>query len=132
VTGPRLLVADEAVSALDVSVQAQVPKLFEEIRARLAIAMLFSPARSTHTRVRCSRRRRGATSASRSRAATTTTVAPRALPAHAFAAPTLERRAPNVDVKHCGDRSRRLDTDALASDIAKAYSGSRCIAESCR
>jgi peptide/nickel transport system ATP-binding protein len=38
---PELLVADEAVSALDVSVQAQVLKLFEEIRERLKIAMLF-------------------------------------------------------------------------------------------
>jgi peptide/nickel transport system ATP-binding protein len=38
---PELLVADEAVSALDVSVQAQVLKLFEEIRERLQIAMLF-------------------------------------------------------------------------------------------
>jgi peptide/nickel transport system ATP-binding protein len=38
---PELLIADEAVSALDVSVQAQVLKLLEEIRQRLAIAMLF-------------------------------------------------------------------------------------------
>jgi peptide/nickel transport system ATP-binding protein len=38
---PELLIADEAVSALDVSVQAQVLDLFEEIRARLNLAMLF-------------------------------------------------------------------------------------------
>jgi peptide/nickel transport system ATP-binding protein len=38
---PELLVADEAVSALDVSVQAQVLELFEEIRSRLQVAMLF-------------------------------------------------------------------------------------------
>jgi peptide/nickel transport system ATP-binding protein len=38
---PELLIADEAVSALDVSVQAQVLKLFEEIRERLKLAMLF-------------------------------------------------------------------------------------------
>jgi ABC-type oligopeptide transport system ATPase subunit len=38
---PRLIIADEAVSALDVSVGAQVLNLFRELHRDLALGMLF-------------------------------------------------------------------------------------------
>jgi oligopeptide/dipeptide ABC transporter ATP-binding protein len=38
---PRLIVADEPVSALDASVQAQIINLFEELREKLGVAFIF-------------------------------------------------------------------------------------------
>src|SRR5690606_31780838 len=41
ILGPEILIADEAVSSLDVSIQAQVLRLLADIKARMGLAMLF-------------------------------------------------------------------------------------------
>ena len=38
---PEILMADEPVSALDVSIQAQILKLLDEIRERMNLSMVF-------------------------------------------------------------------------------------------
>ena len=40
-TNPRFIVCDEAVSALDVSIQAQVINIFEDLQKKLGVAYLF-------------------------------------------------------------------------------------------
>ena len=41
IVGPRMLVCDEAVSALDVSIQAQIVELIRELQAETGLALIF-------------------------------------------------------------------------------------------
>ena len=41
IMNPKLIIADECISALDVSIQAQVVNMFEELQDKLGVAYLF-------------------------------------------------------------------------------------------
>jgi peptide/nickel transport system ATP-binding protein len=52
---PRLIVADEPITALDVSIQAQVVNLFQDLQERLGVAYLFIAHDLSMVRFLCQR-----------------------------------------------------------------------------
>ena len=52
---PRLILADECVSALDVSIRAQIINLLIELRSRMGLAMIFIAHDLSVVRALCDR-----------------------------------------------------------------------------